>query len=129
MKALSISSTSITPTIDFDQQTGELSLKGRSLPEQAYGLYKPVIDWLEEYVQNPADKTVLDINLEYFNSSSNKYLLLILKKLDDNLFKKGKDVIVNWYYDEDDEDSYDTALEYNEVLDLDIKLIPQEYED
>ncbi len=125
MKSISISSTKITPEVDFNADTGVLTVKGRSLPEQAYGLYKPIIEWLDNYVEAPKSKTVFNINLEYFNSSSNKYILLMLKKLD-NLFLGGNSVEVNWFYDEDDEDSYETVSEYKEVLNLPINIIAQE---
>lgn len=124
MKSISISSTKITPEVDFNSDTGVLTIKGRSLPEQAYGLYKPIIEWMDEYAEEPKSKTVFNINLEYFNSSSNKYILLMLKKLD-NLFISGNQVEVNWYYDEDDEDSYETVSEYKEVLNLPINIIPE----
>lgn len=123
MKSISISSTKITPEVDFNSDTGVLSIKGRSLPEQAYGLYKPIIEWLDNYSEDSRATTTFNINLEYFNSSSNKYILLMLKKLD-NLFLAGNKVEVNWYYDEDDEDSYETVSEYKEVLSLPINIIP-----
>lgn len=125
MKSISISSTKITPEVNFNAESGELLIKGRSLPEQAYGLYKPIIEWLDEYVDNPRPKTTFNIHLEYFNSSSNKYVLLMLKKLD-NLHQEGHKVQVKWFYDEDDEDSYDTVCEYKEVLDLPIEIIKED---
>ena len=82
---------------------------------------------MDEYVKNPQEKTTVNLHLEYINSSSNKYILLILKKLDD-FHKEGKHVEVNWYYDEEDEDSYDTVNEYKEVLDLPIFLHKEDEE-
>lgn len=125
MKSILISATKITPSVDFNCDTGVLTIKGRSLPEQAYGLYKPIIEWLDDYIENSSEKTVLNVHLEYFNSSSNKYLLLMMKKLD-NLFLKGQNVEVNWFYEEDDEDSYDTVSEYKDVLNLPINIIVED---
>lgn len=109
------------PTIFFDGENGILEMKGRSLPEQAHDLYKPLLDWIDEYQENPQPTTTFNIHLEYINSSSNKYLLLILKKLDDFAIK-GHDVIINWYCEEDDEDLLDTVEEYRIALSTPINL-------
>lgn len=119
MNSLYLKKTKVSPTVDFNCETGVLELKGRSLPEQAYELYKPLIEWMDEYVKNPKEKTTVNLHLEYINSSSNKYILLILKKLDD-FHKEGKHVEVHWFYDEEDDDSFDTVSEYKEVLGLPI---------
>ncbi len=113
--------TKVSPAVDFNYETGVLEIRGRSLPEQSYELYKPLIDWVDEYINIPQANTVLNLHLEYINSSSNKYILLLLKKLDD-FFKQGNKVIVNWFYDEEDDDSFDTVIEYKEILEVPIHL-------
>ena len=62
------------------------------------------------------------INLDYINSSSSKYLLEILKRLND-FHKKGNNVLVKWYFDEYDEDAEESGEEYQELLDLKFELI------
>lgn len=113
--------TKVTPKIDFNNETGVFELTGRSLPEQTYELYKPLIEWVDSYTNNPVKKTILHINLEYVNSSSNKYIMLLLKKLDD-FYNKGFDVVIYWYYEEEDEDTYETITEYQEILTLPIEI-------
>jgi len=49
------------------------------------------------------DKVLVDIDLEYMNSSSSKKLLLLLKALDNN--KAVGHLSVIWHYDKDDEDA------------------------
>lgn len=124
MRSLVIKSTKVTPTVNFDGEKGVLEIRGRSLPEQVLAFYKPLLEWMDEYAENPPKTTSLSIYLEYFNSSSNKYILTLLKKLND-MFVKGHDVTVNWHYDEDDEDSYESAKEYCEILDFPINIIEE----
>jgi hypothetical protein len=57
---------------------------------------------------------MFDINLEYFNTSSSKKLLELLKRLDAN--KQIHSVQVNWHFEEGDEDSVETAEIYEECL-------------
>ena len=109
------------PKILFDAKKGVLEIKGRSLPEQAHDLYKPLLDWIDQYQESPQSKTILNVYLEYINSSSNKYLLLILKKLD-TLFLTEHDVLIHWYYDFDDEDMLETIEECKSMLSLPIVL-------
>ena len=127
MESIVIDGTKISPKINFDFDKGLIELEGRSLPEQAHDLYKPLIKWVDEYKPTPKDETVVNLKLEYINSSSNKYILQILKKIDD-LHKAGNKISVTWYYDEEDDDLYETAVEYNDVLSVEIKIIAIEEE-
>jgi len=108
-----------TPEINFDPVSGELEMSGKSIPEDSMGFYSPIIDWLKEYVKRPADKTTFSFKLEYFNTSSSKLLLdvfNILEEISDSLS-------LNWYCDESDEDLEETANDFDEVLNYDIKVI------
>ena len=122
MEKLEIDSTSHHPKVNFDAETGVLELSGRSLPEQVLTLYQPILKWVEEYVTSPHETTVFTIDLDYINSSSSKYLLEILKRLND-FYKKGNNVLVKWYFDEYDEDAEESGQEYEELLDLKFDLI------
>ncbi len=121
MESIIIDGTKISPRINLNYEKGLIELEGRSLPEQAHDLYKPLIKWLEEYKTQPKELTTVIFNLEYINSSSNKYILQILKKIDE-LHKDGNKMDVTWFYDEEDDDLYETALEYNDVLSVDINI-------
>ena len=71
MEELKIEGSAKTPTIEFNG-SGELLLKGRSIPENSIEFYKPILDWIENYGGSPQDKTVVNVQLEYFNTSSSK---------------------------------------------------------
>jgi hypothetical protein len=102
MENLRIEGTKKTPNVDFDLN-GRLILKGRSIPEDPANFYTPVAQWIKKYCLNPCDSTIVDINLEYFNSGSSKSLLQILKDLA-NVSIYGRKLTVNWFYEEGDED-------------------------
>ena len=105
MNSINISETKRTPAISFDFQSGRLEISGyRSMPEVSTKFYEPVIDWIKEYIQKATAKnTVITFKLEYFNTSSGKCFVEILKMLD-KLAEKGHPVFLKWYYEEDDED-------------------------
>lgn len=91
-----------TPWVNFQAQEGLLEIRGRSLPENAEGFYRPLLDWVSAYVPIAPERTVFSLDLEYFNSSSVKQVLSLLIKLED-LTTAGKEAEVIWMYNEDDE--------------------------
>ena len=96
-----------TPRVNLDPEIGLVELGGRSIPENTESVYRPLIDWIQEYKEQPKDITTVKINFEYFNSSSAKYLIRFLEYFS-TMKKSGKEVIVNWFYDDDE------LLEYGE---------------
>ena len=103
MEKFSIAGTPKTPTINFDMEGGFLEIKGRSIPENSIEFYKPLVDNLEKYAGAPKPATNVNIQLEYFNTSSSKCILDVFKKLE-TIHKGGSQVTINWHYEEDDED-------------------------
>ncbi len=122
MESLIIAETNLTPAIKFDGENGQLALKGRSIPENSLEFYQPVYEWLDAYVADPADKTVVNIQFDYFNTSSSKCILDILKRID-KLEHNGKDVLIKWFYDENDEDMMEAGEDYSDLLDAPFELL------
>ena len=118
MDRLYIDGSSITPKIDFNPSSEQFELSGKSIPEDSVGFYNPVIDWLHEYAKTPHFRTTFSFKLEYFNTSSSKVLLDILY-----ILEKISGVVVNWYYDEEDEDMEESAMDFNEVVEYEINLV------
>jgi hypothetical protein len=110
------------PSLSLNANSGVLELAGKSIPERTSEFYDPVLAWLDEYIQSPQEETTLNIKLEYCNSSSTRYLMDILERLE-RLFKEGKKVTINWYYEEDDEDMLDLGQSYNVPLSIPINMI------
>ena len=122
MELVNIEGTPKTPTISLNSETGTIEIKGRSIPENSIEFYKPIVDWLDEYAKAPKEKTVVSIQLEYFNTSSSKCILDVFKKLEN--IKKGKnDVVINWYYEEDDEDMLEAGEDYESIIKVPFKMI------
>ncbi|NPD44268.1 MULTISPECIES: DUF1987 domain-containing protein [unclassified Lentimicrobium] len=117
MKHLKIEGTKQSPFVDFNAENGKLELRGRSIPENSFEFYNPLLEWLMEYAKNPKEKTVLKVYLEYFNTSSSKYILEVLKKLKDVIKAEGE-VQVDWCYDADDEEMMETGEDYEDVTGL-----------
>ena len=104
-----------TPKVVLDSSKNHLEISGVSLPEDAIGFYKPVFQWIEGYIKEPNPKTVLNINLSYFNTASSKAILDMLT-LFDQLAVKGHDMHVNWHYPEMDDELLATGKEFKSML-------------
>ncbi len=124
MEPISIAGTPKTPTVQFDG-AGKVEIKGRSIPENSIEFYKPLVDWLEQYLSTPAELTEVNIQLEYFNTSSSKCILDVFKKLE-AIYKSGNEVVINWYYEEDDEDMLEAGEDYQSIIKIPFKMIETE---
>ncbi len=122
MEKISIEGTPKTPTITFDTAKGFLEIKGRSIPENSIEFYKPLVDWLEKYSGKPQSVTSVNIQLEYFNTSSSKCILDVFKKLE-AINKGGSAVTINWYYEEDDEDMLEAGEDYQAIINVPFKMV------
>ena len=93
MEPISIEGTPKTPTVKFDSIQGFMEIKGRSNPENSKVFYEPLIDWLEEYAKDPGDNTIVNIQLEHFNTSSSKCILDVFKILE-AIYKAKHEVVI-----------------------------------
>jgi hypothetical protein len=117
MEVIKIKGSDDTPTVILDAENGIFEISGRSLPEDVAAFYEPIIDWLDEYAENPNSKTTFDFKLEYFNTASSKLLLDVLLKLED-MVNNGHEVLVRWHYPDDDEDMEEAGEEYADIVDV-----------
>lgn len=113
-----------TPAILFDPDEGFIEISGRSIPENAVEVYHPLVEeWLDEYLSDPSAPVNLNINLEYYNTSSSMWLLRMFKKLE-AVHKNHNNVSVNWYYE--DEDMLESGNDYQEIISIPFKMIQTE---
>ena len=124
METINLESTKKTPMVLLDP-SGKLRLGGRSIPEDASKFFDGILNWILDYVNAPQDSTVIDIELEYFNSGSAKFVMQILRELSE-LIHNGKELKVNWYYEEGDDDILERGEYYASILDLEINFIETE---
>ena len=126
MDRIQIDPTDKSPEVDFNPEEGKLMLKGRSLVEDSESFYLPLVEWIQNYIEDPHEGTIIDFKFEYFNTSCSKWLITITKELK-KLYEKDPSTQINWYYEDDD------VLEYGEVIcdlvDIPINMIDMEVEE
>ena len=102
--------------------SGIIKIRGRSIHENVTEFFSPVEDWITGYILEPADVTCVDLNLEYFNSASAKVLIHLLQKIT-YVSLKHKKFIINWYYEDGDEDIFERGEYFSSVLDVPFNFI------
>jgi hypothetical protein len=112
-----IEGTTLTPEIELNSEKGSILIKGRSIPEDAFEFFNPFLEKLSEYIEEPSFKTFVEFRLEYFNTSSSKCILDILRLLQ-KLHAGGNDVIIDWYHDEDDEEIEEIGQDYSHMINV-----------
>ncbi len=114
MENINIEATRFTPRISFDIKSSLLEIRGESYPENTADFYSPVFFWVENYIEQLKDQSFsIDIELFYFNSSSSKILLDLFDLLE-SAAKKGRNITVNWIYEDDDEESLEFGEEFQD---------------
>jgi len=120
LEQLKIEGTQNRPEILFNAETGQLLMKGRSILENTVKFFEPLLIWIDDYRNNPAKKTELHLDMDYFNTSSSKFILSIFEKLEE-LYDSGYEVEVFWYFN--DEDMEDLGEDYNHIVGMPFKFV------
>jgi hypothetical protein len=91
------------PEITLNKTGNEFEFKGTSIPEDARKLYDPVLDWIDNYLKDPNEETIVNFKFDYFNTASSKFILDIMIRLKE-LAKSEKMLLINWHFHPDDSD-------------------------
>jgi hypothetical protein len=117
METIKIMGTDDTPTIILDAANDLFEISGTFAARGCNSILRPNLNWLEEYAANPNPSTVFTFKLVYFNTASSKLLLDILMKLE-QIHEDGKEVLIRWFYPDDDEDMQEAGEEYADIVDV-----------
>jgi len=124
LSPFSVAQSPRTPEISLDPVSGIFEINGRSIPEDAISFYKPIIDWVKRYAENPPQNTVINVKLDFCNTSSSKYLIDMFKKIDEVRAENKGEVIINWHYDKHDEETYETGEDFRVLVETPFNFIP-----
>ncbi|WP_020531764.1 DUF1987 domain-containing protein [Flexithrix dorotheae] len=124
MENFSIPSSTYIPRIDFNSETNILEIEGESYHEYTVEFFKPVFEWLENYLGDPGKEITFNFRMTYFNTSSSRRFLEILNMLEEYQNEMDGNVTINWFYEENDVDMLESGEEYEEDVELDFNLIP-----
>jgi hypothetical protein len=114
--------TGSTPEFHFSCD-GVLKFRGRGLYKSKEEVNEKVFVWINEYLKQPSDITYVELSFEYLNSYSTIILVSILRKLAEVILDSKK-LIIQWYYEEDDEDMFERGEYISQTFKIPFIFIP-----
>ena len=114
-EVLRIEETIKTPEIVIDPTQGQITIKGRSLPEDAIEFYKPIVDHIQR-ISSDNRSYVLRFSLEYMNTSSAAVIRSIMELFEDRKQRKALDYTIEWCFEEDDFEMEEAGRNYEQTI-------------
>jgi hypothetical protein len=114
-----------TPKILLDPDQMIFNISGSSLPEDVEAFYQPVINWLDQFIENvSSDNKSLDVSVKfnYYNSGSMRYIAEIFKRIR-AIHTKGVQTLITWHYEEEDELLKEAGEDLADVTGLNFKFV------
>ncbi|MEE4197246.1 MAG: DUF1987 domain-containing protein [Bacteroidales bacterium] len=126
MKILNIAATNKSPRIFFDPAKKLFEIKGNSRPENVRDFFYPILETLRNYFDSAAEDQQLisgseekpftfNFKLDYFNSSSAKFISDILVIVKD-YSEKGICFKVYWYFEDGDDDMKEVGEDFSDMI-------------
>lgn len=116
-----IEATKSTPATDL-KHDGFIRFRGRSVFSDSDEYCDRLEVWINEYLKNPAEVTCVDFRFEYLPTSSTKFFINILRKIA-AVTLSNKQYLINWYYDEGDEDILEKGEYISSILNIPFNFI------
>lgn len=89
-----------TPEIIGDIDEGRIVIRGRSFPEDSRDFFQPFILWLRSFYDHAPGTVHIELDLEYYNTSTKLILVEMLRNLREGSY--ARTLRVSWLYDADD---------------------------
>lgn len=131
MRKLIINQTASSPKVILDPDKNVFEISGESRPPDVAAFYEEIISWLDDYslhlskYHDGKDPVVFNLDFEYFNSSSAKYILDFCKQIG-NVRSKGRNIEVKWHYEDDDMDMLEVGREMSRMAKIPFEYVRKE---
>ncbi len=132
MKPYILESSELTPEVIFDPESNNFEMSGSSRPEDVRDLFYPMIEWLKDFGKNISqgmyplfskeNPLIFKVKMDYFNSSSAKFMYDIFEKLN-AIHENGLPLEIHWYFEEDDDDMREAGEEMQDLIEMEFKFI------
>ena len=116
----------INPTdksLAVDISYGILNFTGRSILTDPKNFFDPINIWVNKYMKDPAEVTVINIKLEYIDTASTQSLYQILRQIN-SVRKIGLVLMVNWYIEDEDPEMKELGEMIEQRLGIEFQYIP-----
>lgn len=98
-------------TLGVKCEPGLISLEGCSITNDPRIFFKPIMDWVKEYMKEPEEVTEVLCKFDYIDTASFKNLYTLLQEMSEAK-KPEHRIIVKWFFSYEDPE----ILELGEIL-------------
>lgn len=116
------------PNVSMNATSGVCNISGESYLEDTDEFYNTIIKWIDQYRVEVKKSITFNFRLTYFNTSSSRGILNVLRTLKD-YEDSGAQVEINWYYPDDDDSIAEEAEDYMVSTGLKINMFSFEADD
>jgi SiaC family regulatory phosphoprotein len=110
------------PEIILDKAKNILRFSGTSIPEDPEKLFRPVMNWVNQYVKSPNPETRIEFMMEYYNSSTARFFVEMLEKFEE-LHDRTGSVKIIWKCRKDDVVMVERGEDLKAIVDLPFEFI------
>jgi hypothetical protein len=101
-----------SPKVILNKDKALIEFEGKSYPENTFSFYRPITEWLKHYFNNNKDEPItINFKFSYFNSATTQIIFEILDIVEN---AKVKEIKIFWFYDEENDNSYEDYEDYSE---------------
>lgn len=122
MEPINIEKTFSTPSVKFTPADHTLVIEGRMIPEDATAVFNPISNWVTSYFSAGNDTLNLVFRLYYYNTSSSKRIVNLLRKMDE-YYAEGKKVTIRWEYEEGDDDCMRDGQDFQTLVKVPVDVV------
>jgi hypothetical protein len=123
MQTLKIKATKDSPEVNFDSQTGKFSISGICNSSHTVEFFEPIYLFIDAYSKSPLQSSVFTFQLEYLNSSAQRCVMDLLKRIK-KMHDSGKEVKIQWCYPKDEEEMLDEGKSFSNLFKFPFEFIP-----
>ena len=121
MSQLIIAPSKSTPEVYYHFGENVFRIKGISTPINAFEFYQNIVAWMNDNEQALPQQATFEFNLPYFNSATMKAILILLERIKAGI-QDGKDWVIDWFVEDDDEFMLEAAESFQGILGISIKI-------
>ena len=131
MRKLIVDRTSNSPGVHFDPAKSRFEISGESRPPNVPAFYDEIIGWVNDFSSHISgsggikDPIEFNLDFDYFNSSSAKYILDFCKQIA-ALRSKGENASIRWHYESDDTDMLEVGKEMSRMARLPFEYVQKD---
>jgi hypothetical protein len=103
-------------------EPGKIFIMGRSIPENPSDFYRPIHEWIANYIRESNNLTSISLGFEFINTTSIKWIYTLLKELS-KIPNMAISTKISWYYEQGDEDMCDLGLILRSLVDCPFSII------